>query len=236
MADVTVKNLSVSYGDKVIFSDFSITFAEGKISVVLGRSGIGKSTLLNCIAGLLPHEGEIKGVKSVGYVFQKDRLIPNISVYQNLDLVLKGVIKSKAERIKRIGNILKVLGIDELSQKLPKSLSGGELQRVAMARAYLYPCDVLLLDEPFKALDAALKGKLFKELIKLNEYEHRTVVFVTHAVDECLLLADDYFVLDGNPCKVADKGEIMSPKSNRTLSGEASAKVREKLLVSLLKE
>jgi len=169
MSDVKIENLKVAYGDNVIFDGFSVDFAEHKISVVLGGSGVGKSTLLNAVAGLLPYGGEIDACGAeASYIFQNDRLIPSITVYKNLDLILRGICKDKAERRRRIENMLAALEISELAGKLPRNLSGGQAQRVAMARAYLYPSGVLLLDEPFKALDTALKTRLIKQLIALH--------------------------------------------------------------------
>ena len=99
MSDVKIENLKVAYGDNVIFDNFSIDFAEHKISVILGGSGVGKSTLLNAVAGLIPYSGEIdRDGEKVSYIFQNDRLIPTISVYKNLDLILRSVCKDKNEQ------------------------------------------------------------------------------------------------------------------------------------------
>lgn len=230
--EIVVKDLCVSYSDKEIFKDFDATFAAGKISVILGSSGVGKTTLLNAVAGLLNYGGSIsRGDGNVSYIFQKDRLIPSISVYKNLDLVLRAVIKDKNERKNAIEDMLEELEISHCAKKLPPSLSGGEAQRAAMARAYLYPASVLLLDEPFKALDAPLKSKLISRLLELNRRRPRTVIFVTHAIDECLLAADDWYVLAGNPAQIAGSGHIDAP--SRKLSDPSLASVREELLRSL---
>lgn len=230
MSGVNIKNLSVAYGDKRIFDNFSISFEEGKISVILGGSGVGKTTLLNAIAGLLPYEGSIEKDGEASYIFQNDRLIPSISVYKNLDIILRSVYKDKSERRLRIYEMLYALEISDLASKLPTVLSGGQSQRVAMARAYLYPSKVLLLDEPFKALDTALKARLIKQLDELNQRETRTVIFVTHAVDECLLLADDCYVMSGSPAGVTYRGHIEGEQRARVLSAHELASVREELL------
>ena len=235
MSGIKIDNLKVSYGENVIFDGFSAEFSEHKISVILGGSGVGKSTLLNAIAGLLPYDGSIDtDGGAVSYIFQNDRLIPNISVYKNLDLILRAVYKDKAERKRKIEEMLGLLEISELAHKLPTQLSGGQAQRVAMARAYLYPSKVLLLDEPFKALDTALKTRLIKQLLTLHEKENRTVVFVTHAIDECLLVADEYFVLGGNPVAVSLLGEISSDKSSRRLDNPDLSYVRDILLKNIM--
>lgn len=231
MRDICVKNLTCSYEQKTIFDNFDVTFEQGKINVILGGSGVGKTTLLNAIAGIKSYEGQIEGCEGgVSYIFQKDRLIPSISVYKNLDLILKGVVKDKAERKRMIEQTAVDLEIFDVLKSLPSEISGGQAQRVSMARAFLYPSDVMLLDEPFKALDTALKTRIIKQFAALQEKKNKTVVFVTHAIDECLLLADDYFVFDDAPVKIVLQGKINSKKSERKLTDKALEETRNLLL------
>lgn len=235
MRDICVKNLTCSYEQKTIFDNFDVTFEQGKINVILGGSGVGKTTLLNAIAGIKSYEGQIEGCEGgVSYIFQKDRLIPSISVYKNLDLILKGVVKDKAERKRMIEQTAVDLEISDVLKSLPSEISGGQAQRVSMARAFLYPSDVMLLDEPFKALDAALKTRLIKQFAALQEKKNKTVVFVTHAIDECLLLADDYFVFDDAPVKIVLQGKINSKKSERILTDKALEETRNLLLQAIV--
>lgn len=235
MSDIRVKNLTCSYEQKTIFDNFDVTFEQGKINVILGGSGVGKTTLLNAIAGIKSYEGQIEGCEGgVSYIFQKDRLIPSISVYKNLDLILKGVVKDKAERKRMIEQTAVDLEISDVLKSLPSEISGGQAQRVSMARAFLYPSDVMLLDEPFKALDTALKTRLIKQFAALQEKKNKTVVFVTHAIDECLLLADDYFVFDGAPVKIVLQGKINSKKSERKLTDKALEETRNSLLQAIV--
>lgn len=235
MRDICVKNLTCSYEQKTIFDNFNVTFEQGKINVILGGSGVGKTTLLNAIAGIKSYEGQIEGCEGgVSYIFQKDRLIPSISVYKNLDLILKGVVKDKAERKRMIEQTAVDLEIFDVLKSLPSEISGGQAQRVSMARAFLYPSDVMLLDEPFKALDTALKTRLIKQFAALQEKKNKTVVFVTHAIDECLLLADDYFVFDDAPVKIVLQGKINSKKSERILTDKALEETRNLLLQAIV--
>lgn len=235
MRDICVKNLTCSYEQKTIFDNFDVTFEQGKINVILGGSGVGKTTLLNAIAGIKSHEGQIEGCEGgVSYIFQKDRLIPSISVYKNLDLILKGVVKDKAERKRMIEQTAVDLEISDVLKSLPSEISGGQAQRVSMARAFLYPSDVMLLDEPFKALDTALKTRLIKQFAALQEKKNKTVVFVTHAIDECLLLADDYFVFDDAPVKIVLQGKINLKKSERKLTDKALEETRNLLLQAIV--
>lgn len=234
MRDICVKNLTCSYEQKTIFDNFDVTFEQGKINVILGGSGVGKTTLLNAIAGIKSYEGQIEGCEGgVSYIFQKDRLIPSISVYKNLDLILKGVVKDKAERKRMIEQTAVDLEISDVLKSLPSEISGGQAQRVSMARAFLYPSDVMLLDEPFKALDTALKTRLIKQFAALQEKKNKTVVFVTHAIDECLLLADDYFVFDDAPVKIVLQGKINSKNSERKLTDKALEETRNSLLQAI---
>lgn len=235
MSDIRVKNFTCSYEQKTIFDNFDVTFEQGKINVILGGSGVGKTTLLNAIAGIKSYEGQIEGCEGgVSYIFQKDRLIPSISVYKNLDLILKGVVKDKAERKRMIEQTAVDLEISDVLKSLPSEISGGQAQRVSMARAFLYPSDVMLLDEPFKALDTALKTRLIKQFAALQEKKNKTVVFVTHAIDECLLLADDYFVFDDAPVRIVLQGKINSKKNERRLTDKALEETRNSLLQAIV--
>lgn len=231
MKDIVVKNLSVKYGDQVVFEDFSTTFEGGKINVILGGSGVGKSTLLNAVAGLVPHTGTVEGVDGgISYIFQKDRLIPSISVFKNLDLTLKAVVKDKAERAKLIDEMLSILEIEECKNKRPTEISGGQAQRVALARAFLYPSEVVLMDEPFKALDTALRHRLFDWLFTLEKRTPKTIIFVTHAIDECLLAADKFTVIGGRPATTLIEGHIDLDKAKRKLTDLTLGEVRNTLL------
>ena len=231
MSAITVKNLCVKYGEQVVFDSFDATFEKGKINVILGGSGVGKSTLIGAIAGLVEHDGDVEGVDGgISYIFQKDRLIPSISVYKNLDLVLKSVYKDKEERKKRIEEMLEILEITECRDKRPSEISGGQAQRACMARAFLYPSEVLLMDEPFKALDTALRHRLFEWLFRLCEISPKTIIFVTHAIDECLLSADKYMVIGGKPANIVLEGKIDTDKRSRKLTDTNLVDIRNSLL------
>lgn len=234
MKDIIINNFSCSYEQKTIFQNFDVTFEQGKINVVLGGSGVGKTTLLNAMASLKSYEGSIEGCEGgVSYIFQKDRLIPSISVYKNLDLILKAVVKDKRERKEMIESTAEALEISDVLKSLPSEISGGQAQRASMARAFLFPSDVLLLDEPFKALDTSLKARLINKFVALQRQSKKTVVFVTHAIDECLLCADDYFVFAANPVQVVLKGSILSEKQERKLTDKNLEDTRNQLLKAL---
>ena len=217
MDGIKVKGLSVAYGENRVFDGFDITFPAGEISVVMGSSGVGKSTLLGAIAGLTPYEGEIeKPEGGISFIFQKDRLIPSISVYKNLDLVLRGVIADKAERRLRIAEMLEKLEISGKAESYPTELSGGESLRVAMARAFLFPSEVLLMDEPTSALDPISTSMVEELMMQLSE-DH-TVVVVTHNMQQAARVADKtcFFYL-GELVEAAPTKELFSnPKEKLT--------------------
>ncbi len=237
MSNVVVKNLNVRYEDKVIFDSFNIEFEEKKVNVILGSSGVGKTTILNSIASILPYEGSIEGLEDgVSYIFQKDRLIPTITIYKNLDLILKTKIKDKTERKEKILKMLSLLEIEDCAKKYVAEMSGGQIQRAAIARAFLYPSNVILLDEPFKALDTSLKSKLIKVLLELNRKEQKTVIFVTHAIDECLLAADNVYVFANNPVEIVYKTKIEKDAMQRSLIDPELDVIRKELLSIVAKD
>ncbi len=186
-----MKLVSVSkfYQTAAALRDVSLDIEEGKITAVLGESGAGKTTLLNVIAGNLPFEGSVEGVGKVSYLFQSPKLLPNLTVEGNLKLVLS------KENYKNIALMLRKVGLEGKENFYPKQLSGGERQRVAIARAFLFPHDVLLMDEPFSSLDLSLKKSLLSLTAELWREQKETVVFVTHDVHEAALLAHRAVVL-----------------------------------------
>jgi len=184
-----IESLSVSYGDRTVFSDFSIDFPEDEITVILGPSGVGKTTLLNSLA-----------VGSVSYVFQEPRLIPWHTVERNLSLVLPGDQRAARDRAREY---LAKVGLGDRLRSFPDRLSGGERQRVSIARAFAYPAPLLLMDEPFQSQDPATKAQLIDLVRALRAEEHRTVIAVTHDLREAAALADRAVVLAGRPARIA---------------------------------
>ncbi|HBF86533.1 MAG TPA: ABC transporter [Clostridiales bacterium] len=225
--DVIVEKLTKKYGETTVLNDFSSSFTGGKVSVIMGKSGIGKTTLLNCIAGLADYEGKIYGVQKTSYVFQEDRLIPNLSVYDNLDFILDKNIK-KEEKPKIIKEILCDVELVDKATELPETLSGGQKKRVSLARAYIAGRNVILLDEPLNSLDTGLKAKMYALFIRLTEKFGSTAIYCTHDIDEALSVADEIKIMDG-------KGIIYShvfetEKSGRDVTDAESVEVRKKII------
>ena len=184
-----LENITKRYGDKFALHDVSLTFEEGKIAAVLGESGAGKTTLLNVIADMIPFEGTREDFPPVSYLFQEDKLLPGLTVEKNLRLVLA------REKWSEIGPMLVRVGLGGKEKRYPNSLSGGERRRVAIARAFLYPHGLLVMDEPFSSLDLSLKKSLIELVASLQRERGDTVVFVTHDVREAVLLSHRALVL-----------------------------------------
>ena len=235
MKDIIFKNFSFSYPDKEIYKNFNAVFFGGKINVVLGASGVGKTTLLNALTGLSGFDGEIENMpKNVSYIFQSDRLVKTISVEKNLDFVLKNVIPDKIARKNAIYDMAKLLEISDVLKRLPTEISGGQAQRVQMARAFLYPSEVMLLDEPFKGLDVSLKTRLIKKFLELWGRDGRTVVLVTHDVYDALLMGDKVFVLSGSPADIVYETELTVEKSERNLTDAVVTKYRDEIVNKII--
>lgn len=183
---ISIKNFSKSYGDTAVYSNFNLDIEEGKILCLLGESGCGKTTLLNVLAGLTDYSGEVPRLKT-SYVFQSPRLMPNLTVGENLRLI--GAKESDIE------NMLSSVGLSGLSGRYPKELSGGQAQRVALCRAFLFDSELMLLDEPFSSLDLKLRISVMQVFFKLRAKKAVTTVFVTHDIEEALYLSDRIIVL-----------------------------------------
>ena len=179
---MNVKNLSKRYktdnGETVVLDNFNIDFEDGKTTAVMGGSGIGKTTLLNCIAKLTDYEGEIIGAGEVAYVFQSDRLLPNKTVYKNVEFVISE--QNAEERKRRVVEALKVTELENEAGKFPSELSGGEQQRVSIARALAKNPKIILCDEPTGALDSQTGVLVLKLLLSMAKNYGKTIVIVTH--------------------------------------------------------
>lgn len=181
--------INKSYFDKTVFDNFSAEFKLGEITAVLGASGSGKTTLLNIISSLTQYEGAVDNLPNkISYIFQEDRLISNLTVAENITLTGGGGLP--------LEEVLTSVELCERSGSYINSLSGGMKRRVALARAFYYGGELLLMDEPFSGLDLGLKMRLIEMFKKLREQTKVTTIFVTHSIDEALLTADRIVVLN----------------------------------------
>jgi len=197
---IILKDISFSYPNQNIFKNFNINIPASKVSVILGPSGCGKSTLLNIIHGILTPESGIIGKDKnilISYLFQEPRLVPWKTVKQNIELILRNHYDYK-QRKKITEHYLELIGLSEFGDYYPSELSGGMRQRVAIARAFAYPAEIILMDEPFQALDPGLKINLTKLFSSLWIEDNRTSLFVTHDIEEAIFLGDEIFVLSSS--------------------------------------
>jgi sulfonate transport system ATP-binding protein len=224
----------------VALGEVTLRVAESEILAVIGASGCGKSTLLRLVAGLdSPSEGRI-GLDGtpltgpspkVGVVFQEPRLMPWLRVTDNVAFGLPRQLP-RAERERRAAEEIARVGLARFADALPKTLSGGMAQRAALARALVTRPSVLLLDEPFSALDALNRQSLQEELVCLWQRDRPTMILVTHDLDEALFLADRVVVLGGQPGRIRLDLSVPLPRP-RPRDGLALARLRERLFAQL---
>ena len=218
---IEIKKLIKKYDSTEVFDGLDLSIKVNKVTVIMGASGSGKTTLLNCIAGLTPYNGEITGVNGASFVFQEDRLVPFMSVYENLDFTLQKSV-NKAERKEKILAMIKSVELEDKINSIPDELSGGQKKRVSLARAFLSDSNLILMDEPLNSLDLDLKIKIAQLIETLTEKYNKTVIFVTHDIDEALTIADDIVVI-GKGGTIYSHEFISSAKGRNTLSDECNA-------------
>lgn len=203
---ISIKNINKKFNNKVIFENFNIDFYENQVNCIIGKSGCGKSTLLNIISGIIKNDDDkFETIEKYGvsYIFQDDRLIDWLTVGENITLVVKKLYnKKKCDDL--CNKYLSLVGIKEYKNYYPQMLSGGLRQRVNIARAFIYPSKIIIMDEPFKSIDVINKEIIMNNFRKILEKEKRTVLFVTHDIDEALLLSDKIYVLGKSPVEIKE--------------------------------
>ena len=220
------KQYAARQGPLSAIEDVSFEVAAGEFLCIVGPSGCGKTTLLRLLAGLvLPDQGQVclngepvQGPRQeIGFVFQKANLMPWRTVFDNVLLPLQIQHMPPAEAERRTSQALELVGLTEFAASHPRELSGGMEQRVAIARALAHQPEILLLDEPFGALDALTRERLNQELLRVWEISRKTVVMVTHDIREAVFLADRVLVLSQRPGRVAAIVPVTLPRP-RSLS------------------
>ena len=198
-----LKKIYKSYEGLEIFVDFSMELVRNRINCILGPSGCGKTSLLNLLAEIIyPDKGKITDLpKRVSYVFQEPRLLPWKTVRKNIEFVLDDHLPEDEVK-KRTEKYLKMVELEKFARYFPGRLSGGMKQRASLARAFSYDSGLILMDEPFNSLDYKLKKTVGNAFLRLWEEDKRTVVFVTHDIDEAVIFGHNIFVLSGPPVKV----------------------------------
>ena len=241
MSILRTENVTISYEDKKVIDDITIHLEEGELVSLLGVSGSGKTTLFNIISGLLvPDEGkvwladgeaadeadgaaggqaaerDITGKPgSTAYMLQKDMLLPHKKIVDNvaLPLLLRGVPRKDARA--RAEEFFEEFGLEGTQYKYPSQLSGGMRQRAALLRTYLASNGVVLLDEPFSALDTLTKAAIHKWYLQVMEHINLSTLFITHDIDEAILLSDRIYIMSGVPGRIVDEIVISEKKPRR---------------------
>jgi NitT/TauT family transport system ATP-binding protein len=212
-------------GDLLALDRVSLTARDGEFVCIIGASGCGKSTLLNLVAGLdKPTAGQVEvGGRRVGLMFQEPALFPWLTAGRNVELALRARGVPKDERRDKVAELLEAVRLTGFADKRPHELSGGMRQRVALARALAQDADVLLMDEPFGALDAMTRDLLHDEIERICADRTLTVLFVTHNVREAARLGDRVVVLSSRPGRVIAEYPVPRPGPRRIDSPEVSA-------------
>ncbi|MER2000298.1 MAG: ABC transporter ATP-binding protein [Lysinibacillus sp.] len=222
---VSVQHISKSYTTEAaaspVLQDVSFDIYAGEVVALLGKSGCGKSTLLNCIGGfesintgkLLLHNEQVTAPnKRCMMLMQNYGLLPWRSVRKNVELGLENSRLTNAEIQEKTNYYLKLVGLQDRSNAMPNELSGGMQQRVAIARALAIQPEVILMDEPFGALDTFTRYYLQDELLQIQQRENTTIILVTHDIDEAIYLSDRVFIMDANPGRIHKEININLPK------------------------
>ncbi|MGZ5550349.1 MAG: ABC transporter ATP-binding protein [Nitrososphaeraceae archaeon] len=227
---LSLKNVSKKYTQRnsetsIVLENVNIQILDGEIVTILGKSGCGKSTLLNLIAGFEnSYGGEIllngKPVKDINperiMMFQESALFPWLTAYQNIEIALKMGKIPKEQREKVVKHYLDIVGLSDYSRSYIHQLSGGMKQRVSLARALSLNPKILLMDEPFAALDITIKKSLYRELLDLHEKTKKTILFVTHNINEAVLLGDRVIVMSPRLYGIKKEYVIDIPKDQRS--------------------
>lgn len=238
-----VEDLKISYGDDFLIEHLNIKVKPGEMVSIIGKSGSGKTTIFNAISGLIkPDSGKIflngedvTGINGkVGYMLQKDLLLPFKTVTENvmLPLIIKKV--NKKEALALIDSKLDIFGLRELKDKYPKELSGGQRQRVAFLRTYFFSSDMVLLDEPFSALDQITRYAMHDWYMSVRKELNLTTLLITHDIDETLLLSDKIYVLakKGKEAKITNVLDVNLEE--RSTTSEEFIRLK-KVLIEYLK-
>ena len=233
---LTVRNLKKGYTEIPIFENFNLIIEEKKITCILGPSGIGKTTLLNVISGITNADsGDLSDFKgrNFSYIFQEPRLLRWKTVYGNISFVLKDLY-SKNETSQITNKYMDIVGLAKFRDYYPDNISGGMAQRVSIARAFAYPSEILIMDEPFKSLDMKLKKNLINSFINLWETDHRTVIFVTHDMEEAAYIGNNIFILkDSLPTNIKKEVNIDLPQKERLADYQKIREIKKLLIENL---
>jgi NitT/TauT family transport system ATP-binding protein len=244
---IRVRGLGKRYGALEVFRNIDLDVGEREIVAVVGPSGCGKTTMLRCIDGLIPHDaGEIhvgnqvvtEPIAGVAMVFQHFGLFPWKTVYDNVAYGMRMAGASKADIDRKVPEMIKLVGLSGFEGAFPYQMSGGMQQRCGLARALAVEPSVLLMDEPFAAVDAQTREILQFELLRIWEEKPTAMIFVTHSIEEAVLLGHRVIVLKGRPSSIHETItiDLPGPRTRATLREPRFAELRERVWSTLMSE
>ncbi len=236
---VSINNLGKKYDDEWVIRNLNLDISENEIVSILGPSGCGKTTLLNIISGLIEYdEGEVVRDKNkkLSYLFQEPRLLEWKTVFENVEFVVKNKIQNSKERKEKVEEYLEQVGMIEYKNYYPNKISGGMKQRTALARAFVFPSQILLMDEPFKSLDLQLRFNLIKYFKKLWQKENKTVVFVTHDIQSSIQIGDRIVIMASKPSKEEVIINNNTPLYSRRLDNDNIVNIEKQIYKRMLND
>ena len=229
---LVLQKVSHSYGNVAVLNDMNLVVKQGEVVVLVGPSGCGKTTILNLLSGYItPVEGTIQRNGIIRTVYQQDGLFPWLTVSENILMGLRKTAEDNQQK-KELGELIELIHLEGFEDHYPHQLSGGMRQRVELARVLSGESDILLMDEPFSALDYQTRLRMRQELVRLLKQRPRTVVFVTHDIEEAAQLADRVLVLSNRPATVCRELRIDAPKP-RDLTSNAVIEAMKAVLQEL---
>ncbi len=229
---LVLENVSHSYGAVHVLNKLNLVVNPGEVVVLVGPSGCGKTTILNLLSGYIsPVEGTVMRNGIIRTVYQQDGLFPWLTVSENISMGLRSV-QNAERRAQELPDLIRLIHLEGFEHHYPHQLSGGMRQRVELARVLAGDSDILLMDEPFSALDYQTRLRMRRELVRLLELRPRTVIFVTHDIEEAAQLADRVLVLSDRPATICRELVIEAPRP-RDLTDNAVIEAMKEILGEL---
>ncbi|MBX3254291.1 MAG: ABC transporter ATP-binding protein [Chitinophagaceae bacterium] len=226
-ASLVLQNVSHSYGATAVLKELTLQVNAGEVVVLVGPSGCGKTTILNLLSGYIqPSSGTVHKTGIIRTVYQQDGLFPWLTVSENIDMGLQP-IGNTTQRTKERKELVELIHLEGFENHYPHELSGGMRQRVELARALAGRSDILLMDEPFSALDYQTRLRMRLELVRILKQRPRTVVFVTHDIEEAAQLADRVLVLSNRPATICRELVIGTARPRDLTSGTVIETMKE---------
>ncbi|MDD2453215.1 MAG: ABC transporter ATP-binding protein [Aminobacteriaceae bacterium] len=240
---IEVKNFTKSFHNRLVIGDFSLFAQEGSLTALLGPSGCGKSTFFDLLMGNIPRDGgnlflsgkEVADLKNIAaFMAQKDLLLPWLTLRENALLPVSVKKNPSSSDFREAEELFEILGLSGSADLYPRHVSGGMAQRCALARTILFRTPIVLLDEPFSAVDAITRQTLRSLLLLLRSRFRKTLLMITHDVEDALLLADSIIILSSTPMTAREKLVIPTPKERQ--QGDPSLQEKKERILAMLQE